>query len=175
MTITPTGGYTGTIDWSVSINPSISNACYSLDNATVSGTAAVTETMTIYTSAADCTTASTSGSPGGRRLFANSSGVSTVRKHPLPSAPDSTRLGIAMAGLLFGGMFGFRSRRLQLFASVALLALAGFMASGCSSGSSTASTSSTTATTSTYTLTITGTDSATSSVSASTTMTLTVD
>lgn len=174
ITITPSGGYTGTIDWSVSADPTISNGCYSLNNATISGTTAVTETMTIYTSASSCTTASLAPARGGKHLFAKSpAAIGAVRESSSPDSPNPARFGIVMAGVLFGGLFGFRSRRLQLLASVLLLILAGLTASGC--GSSSSSTSSTTTPASTYTLTITGADSATSSISASTTMTLTVD
>jgi hypothetical protein len=71
ITVTPKNGYTGTIDWTVSADSSsLSNSCYSLSATTVSGTSAVTASMTIYTTASDCSSTSVTGTSGGKHKFA---------------------------------------------------------------------------------------------------------
>ena len=61
ITITPANGYTGTIGWTISSSPSLSNGCFSLPSATVSSTSTVTAAMTVYTSSSACSSASVPG------------------------------------------------------------------------------------------------------------------
>jgi subtilase family serine protease len=176
ITITPKNGYTGTIGWSVSTDSSLSNACYSLSDATVSGTSAVTATMTIDTSSSACSSTSISGGGGKRKIGRSTSTVSSNRQQtafPL----NAPRAGVAMVGLLFFGLFGCRSRRslIRMFALACLVTMIGLtFGCGSSSSSSASTSSSSNASKGTYTLTITGTDTS-SSITASTSMTLTID
>jgi hypothetical protein len=182
ITVTPENGYTGTIGWSVSSSSSISDACYSLNDATVSGTSAVTDTMTIYTNSSDCSSSSSvTGSGKGRRMIVSAKPGVRSNNTPPPSASSIAPAGLAIAGLLGAGLLGWRRRSgyMRMLSALLVLALIGFAATGCggnssSSTSSNNSSSGTDAAKGTYTLTIVGTDTSTS-ISASTTMTLTID
>lgn len=182
ITVTP-NGYQGTINWTISSYPSSLSACYSIGGTAgttvVSGTAPVTATLTLYTNtnSAACASSSLSPSTGGARLKLVNGG-SQASRGPSPVRPHSpgTGAGIALAGLLFCGLCGSRSRKLRVFLALAVIAVATLSTFGCGSSSSTTSgTSSTTgsATAGTYTLTIVGTDSV-SSASSAATITLTV-
>ncbi len=177
ITINPANGYTGTIGWSVSGNSSsLSNTCYKLANATVSGTSSVTETMTIYTSSSACASASLGGASGLRRFITPAATVSQSSSYaPVNSNPG--RGGVAMAGLLFASLIGFRFKRARTFAWIFVVAAFSFAASGCGSGvaSPAASTSNTNAAKGSYTLTLTGTDTLSSSIGASTTLNLVIN
>jgi subtilase family serine protease len=174
ITVTPKNGYTGTIQWSVSGSASLSNACYDLSNVTVSGTSAVTATMTIYTSASDCTSASVSGSGSSSRHKIANPGSSNVRSLPAihPSGLDGA--GIALAALSFVWLLPVASRKRPRTAWLVPLILIGYVISGCGSSSSSSSTS-TKAAKGSYQLTVTGTDTSSSSITASTAMTLTIN
>ena len=67
VTVTPSGGYTGTVDLSLTTTSTYLEdyACYDLSDATVSGTSAVSETLTLYTGAANCSSASARGRGAG--------------------------------------------------------------------------------------------------------------
>jgi subtilase family serine protease len=170
ITITPQKGYTGTIGWSVSINTSLSNACYSLSDATVSGTSAVTTTMTIYTNSSACASASAQGS-NGKRLFSGGVMRSGIDNRP-NSGLSPAKAGMSMGIVLLVGLLGYRPRKFRAYAGVFLIVALSFGISSCGSGSSSSSTN---AAKGTYTLTIVGTDTSSSSITASTTMTLTID
>jgi subtilase family serine protease len=170
ITITPKNSYTGTIGWAVSSSSTLSDACYELSDATVSSTSAVTTSMTIYTSSSACSSASAIGGSGRRHKIA---GAPTALKS---SAGSQTQLaGIAMAGVLFAGLFVYPFARRGLLASTLLLIAIGLTVSGCGGSGSSSSSSSSEASAGTYTLTITGTDTSSSTITASTTMTLTID
>jgi hypothetical protein len=170
VTVTPANGYTGTIAWSVSSSPSISNACFVLPNTTISGTSAATATLTVYTSSTSCSSAAVKGSSGKRKAIVKS--PIAFREDPQPPSNSlSGRMQFAMAGLLLAGLIGYRPRRFGAFGTILFLAAMGFALSGCSG----LTTSSTSAAQGTYTLTITGTETTTSTITASTTITLTVN
>ena len=173
ITVTPKNGYTGTVEWSVSSSASLSNACYDLSNVTVSGTNAVTATMTIYTSASDCSNASVSGSGGSRHTIA-SAGSSKVRSVSAIGRSGLNGAGIALAAMSFAWLLPVASRKRPRSPWLVLLILVGYLASGCGSSSSSSSSTSNAAKGS-YQLTVTGTDTSTSSITASTSMTLTVN
>jgi subtilase family serine protease len=176
ITITPKNGYTGTIGWTVSAgSASLSNACYSIYDTSVSGTNAVTASMTIYTKSSDCSSTSATGTSTGKHKFV-SAGGRAFTGDALPVLPSHARMAdVTMTALLLAAWFR-RRRRLHVLVTFAILAAGGFAASGCGgSGSSSQPASSSNATKGTYTLTITGTDSSSSSISASTNMTLTID
>ncbi|HKO11162.1 MAG TPA: S53 family peptidase [Acidobacteriaceae bacterium] len=171
VTVTPVNAFTGTVSFTVTASPAMTNGCYAIGNASVAGSTAVTTTLTVYTSKSQC-----SGS--GVHSFARG-GTATASVGRGQRTPRSLPLGMtALAGVL---LFGFRRvrqvARSRAWTTMALLALAltaGF-AGGCGTSSGTAS-SSTTSTSSnvaagSYTLTVTGTGS---SVTASTTLSVTV-
>lgn len=177
ITITPQNGYTGTIEWSVSSSPSISNACFSLPNVTVSGSNAVTAGLTIHTSASACTSAAVAGTRGSKHNSLGTTPLAFREAIPSLSSLHTTEASLALAGLLFVGLFGFRSGKRGKFSEVFLLMVVALAIWGCGSGGSSSSPSANTpnAATGTYTLTVVGTDTSSSTITASTTMTLTID
>ena len=177
ITITPQNGYTGTIGWSVSSSPSISNACFSLPNVTVSGSSTVTATLTIHTSASACASGAVIGMRGNKRKSIGTTPVSSRKDIPPLFTLHTTQASLALAGLLFVGLLSFRSGKLGTSSGVFLLMVVGLAMWGCGSGGSSSSPSASTpnAAMGTYTLTVVGTDTSSSSITASTTMTLTID
>jgi hypothetical protein len=162
VTVTPGGGYTGTVAFTIAGPSTLEDTCYTLGSASITSNAAVTTTLTINTTEAACTTA-------GARHFASISGPGNK---PPAGWPFGTRTAIALALFPFATAAGFRRRRWYgkafalCFAALTLAAL-----SACGGSSSTTPEE---AAKGTYTLTITGTDSA-ANISNSTTMTLTID
>jgi subtilase family serine protease len=183
VTVTPSSGYTGTIAWSLTASPALANACYTLSNVSVTGTSAVTTSLTVSATSTGCTAAQLTGT--GTHPFASTTTIKSSNHPPshMPFGPAPTT--VAAAALLAGIFFTRRSRRLGTFLAIALLAAAGFAVTGCSNADSTnAGTGSTTTTTTTsstnategaYTLTLTGTDTATTTITASTTFALTIN
>ncbi len=179
VTVTPSSGYTGSIAWTLTASPALSNSCFNIANVTVSGTSSATTGLTIYTSSSACTSAEMPLMGKGRRQIAaareqgafESRGRNGVNQHP------SLRLAGMLAGVLFAGWMGRRSRKLRPLLGLALLAIIGVGLSGCGESSSTINTTPTSsnATPGTYTLTLTGTDTSKSTITASTTFTLTVN
>jgi len=193
ITITPAGGYTGTVTFSASTSSATLynslNVCYIINDASVSGTAAVTQTLTLE-ALANCATTDVRKGAANIRL----GNAGTLNKISANPAPPVTRAALGFLGLIFAGLLGWRSRKLRVLASLMVLVALGFTLSGCSSstGSGTTTTSKsfslsaspTTVTisagnsgapTGTYTLTITGTDSSSSSITSSTNVTLVID
>ena len=165
ITVTPAGGYKGTIN----ILPSASNAsfCYSATQAVVSGTIAVTSTLTIDTNLLDCQGASIKSH--GMHLF--SAGGRKAQTIPR-TGPSIMRSAIGIAGIFFAGLIGWRFRRSRLVASVIVLGMLGFVLSGCGGGGSNNTNDTPKGT---YTVTLTGQDSTTSTITANTNMTLVVN
>lgn len=173
VTVTPVNAFTGTVSFTVTASPAMTNGCYAIGNASVTGSTAVTTTLTVYTSKSQC-----SGS--GVHSFAQTRGTTTASLHRGSPTGRSVPIGVAaLAGVL---LFGFRRvrqvARSKAWTMMAILALAltvGF-ASGCGTSKGTASNSTTPTSSSnvaagSYTLTVTGTGS---SVTASTTLNVTV-
>jgi subtilase family serine protease len=176
VTVTPSGGYTGTVTWSTATAvPTLSNGCYELNSVPVSGTAAVTTTLTVLTNAAQCPTATTSAvrSSARRRFLPGTAGVSAVR--PVPAPFRSVPIGVAMAGLLTVGFFGRRRWGVRLLVA-GLFAVLGLGVSGCGSSMTPQppGPAAENVTAGVYTLTLTGTDSANAAITASTTVMVTV-
>ena len=166
ITVTPSGGFTGSVNLSLTTSVAIANACYTVTNATISGTTAATATATIYTNASNC--------PGGANVLLKSGGTKHAEATPQPLPGRSVPVGLAMAGLLAVGFAGRKSRKLRGVIAVALLAMAGFAISGCGSTSTAGAGISTLAPKGTTTVTVTGTDAVTGLKSASTTFVLTI-
>jgi subtilase family serine protease len=178
VTLTPAGGYTGTVQWAIVAPSSLSNACYSIGNLKVSGSAAVQTTLTVYTSASACTNLTPLSQADGRHAF-KAAGTAVAR---LPGDREgNTSGGVRFAVILVGlfGLLGLRTKKLRPLAVLVLLATTGLAVSGCGgSGSSATTTTSSTTTNAikgTYSLTLTGTDTASSTLTASTNFTLVVD
>jgi subtilase family serine protease len=169
ITVTPSGGYTGTVD----ITPSSSTAsfCYFTTTALVSGTSAVQTTMTFDTNLTNCgLTNAQSGS--GKKLFQAGGQKASLSSH---SSPSIAAAAFSFAGLFLAGFLGWRRRQLRLVCGLLVLGIAGFALSACGGGGSSSSSSSVNYTTKgSYLVTLTGQDSASSAISATTTFTLTV-
>lgn len=175
ITITPANGYTGTIAWTVTVSPSLSNYCYTLSKTTITGSGATTAVMNIYSSSSSCSSSLVGGPITGRSVSSNrGSGVFDSFFSTLSHA-GSAPTGLAMLGLLVGGALMLRLRvRAVLAGGLAVLLAMTFVGCG-GAGSSSSSSSNSVATKGSYTVTIVGTDTTTSSTTATTTMTLTID
>jgi subtilase family serine protease len=186
VTATPSGGYTGTITWSVTLPSTLTIGCYTIANLPVTSTAPVTTTMAIYTSAAACAAAQAQARAGVIwHSFASASAkkLAAANSTSAPSGSPWKRLPLpaAFAGTLMLVCFRRRSRLLRAVLSlgaVVLISVAGLGLTACSSSSSGSSPTTPTSTDSplgTYTLTLIGADSKTSTITNSTTLTLTVN
>jgi subtilase family serine protease len=169
ITITPQN-YTGTVGWSVSASSSLSSACYSIPDTTVSGSSSVTTMMTVYTKASSCSSASALNSKGKRRFKIGT--MTSSNNNVNFTGLTTTRTGLGMTLALLVGLVGYRPKKFGTYAGVVLLAAFTFGSSACGSGSSSSSAN---AAKGTYTLTIVGTDTSSSSITATTTITLTID
>jgi subtilase family serine protease len=170
VTLTPTGGFTGAVTLSVSAPSSLTNACFTYVNPSVSSSGTVTNgSITVNTSESACTTTGNKRTAAGAATSDGHSGLSFAR----------AASGVALASLILTGFPGLRRRRWPALSAILFLAGLAMAVSGCGSSSGTTSsssttTSSTTAPQGTYTLTVTGTDTAVN-LSATTTLTLTVN
>ncbi|WP_158909426.1 protease pro-enzyme activation domain-containing protein [Granulicella sp. L56] len=186
INVTPVNGYTGTVDWSLSGPTALSTTssfCYAIgtgtnSTTTVTGTAPVPVTLTLYTSTSQCSGANlaASGSGAKRRLGTSTPQASRGKAPATPFSPG-TGAGVALAGLLFCGLLGGRSRKLRLFLALGVISVATLSTFGCGSSSSTTTGGSTTTSNlaaGTYVLTLSGADSASSISSQPVNITLTV-
>jgi hypothetical protein len=172
ISVAPTGGYTGTVRFTVAVPAGLTNFCYATSNAVITSASNRAGTLTLYTSAATCNSLGLTvmSRPGTSR------GVALSRKPPTPVSPwKRLPLPGALAGMLM--LAGFRRRSRLLRASMALglvmlLSLSGLGLTGCSNTATSATASNTPA--GAYTITVTGTDTVTSTETATTTFTLTV-
>ena len=174
VTITPAGGYKGTINFQLETSSSAltTYGCYNVSNAVVSGTTAVTTTVELLTSESLCASAIAKGSmrrfvaPGTPLAKANS-GPGLRKVLPVSAA--------ALAGFLLLGLRRRRASWITTLGCFLLLALA-TIAVGCGGGSSGGGGGSTTGDVpaGSYPLTVSGADTVTSSITASANFTLTV-
>jgi len=176
VTVTPQGGYTGTIAWTVSSTPPLTNGCFSLPNTTVTGTSGVTAALTVFTVSSSCPTAAIANASG--RLTIVGVGPYDVGNKLRPVlALQAMQAIMAMAGLLLFWFAGRRSCGRAVMLAACVLVVMGLTVSGCGGGTSTSSppASTPTAAKGTYTVTVVGTDTVTSSETQTATMSLTVD
>ena len=186
ITVTPAGGYKGTVDvsFSSSNNSALQNLCYqfssSLSNGDgsvqINGTSAGSVSLSLDTNAADC--ASTGGYPYGYgygfysqhgkwHRMSGAAGVNTSQNKKPSPMPE----GLALAGLLLIGFLGRKSRNLRNLTMVLALMVAGFAISACGGGYSGPSNPAK----GTYTMTISGVDTTSKSISGKTTFTFVID
>jgi subtilase family serine protease len=188
VTVTPSGGYTGTVDFSLSTSSTYIQdyACYDLSNATIRSTSAVSETLTLYTGAANCSGASAQSGKAHHAFR----GATTTTISSTPAFPVAAPV-LGSTGLLLAGLIGWRFRRIRSLSYMLALVALGFVVSGCGSTSSSSSSKSfslsvspSTVTisagtsgipTGSYTLTIDGEDISNSNLTATTSMTLVID
>jgi hypothetical protein len=156
------------VAWAISTDSAaLGTACYdSIPNTTVSGTVAITASLTIDTNPSDCATAQYTGTTGKRKLVSAPT-ARNISRNPF-GAPAAA---ITFAALLCGGLLRRRSRALGLLCAIAFLTGLGFSLSGCSSSA----TSSSSIPKGTYTIYISGSDTNSSAIVATTSLTLTVD
>ena len=124
VTVTPLNGYTGTVAFTVTASPTFANACYTATNATVTGTAPVTTTISINTNQASC------GTGIALRKFG------TLQASSTPSLPlrSPIPVSLALASLVGIGFLGRRSRTVRGLVFAAALTFTGFAISGCGGG-----------------------------------------
>jgi len=181
ITVTPAGGYTGTVllNFSTSNDTALANLCYAFTNTSssgqgsvaVSGTAAVTTQLTFDTNASDCAYATGAIKPGFRPLRTLMPGHASRNAPPAPR-PNRLPAEAAFAGLLLAGFLGRYARRFRSVAWILVLASAGLALSACG-GSSTTTFSNPAR--GTYTITVNGVDSVTSTITGSTQFTFTIN
>ena len=172
VTITPKNGYTSTVAFTVASSPSLTDGCFSLPNTTVSGSSAVTASLTVRTNSSACASGALARPAVGQQNFVRGALRTLGNDFRLLSA---FKAGLALAGLLLVAVpvYHFGCHRLGMIAGVFLLVAIGFVISvisGCGGGGYGSN-----AAKGTYTVTIVGRDTDSSSITASTTMTLTID
>ncbi|MGA8044433.1 MAG: protease pro-enzyme activation domain-containing protein [Terracidiphilus sp.] len=182
ITVTPAGGYTGTVDvtFTSNNNSALANLCYQFSTSASNGDGTVvistanagTVSLSLDTNAADC--ASTGGYPYGYgygfyaqhgkwQRMGSIAGINTSRNRKPSPLPE----GFALAGLFLIGYLGRKSRNLRNLTMVLALMVAGFALSACGGGSNVPSNPPK----GTYTITVSGTDTNTKSITAKTTFT----
>lgn len=187
ITVTPSGGYTGTVNLTLDFGSSdstLGNLCFSfttMDNSgtgsvSVPGANAVTTQLSLDTNASDCVS-TTGGMVPGKGQFRRFAAVSRLHAgNQKPSRPQDNRLplGFAFAGLLFAGILGRHSRKLRGLACILALAVVGMALSACGSSNGVNS-GPQDPPKGTYTGTITGTDSVTSTITTTANFTFTIN
>jgi subtilase family serine protease len=191
VTVAPAGGYTGTVQFSVSTSSTYISTygCYTIADATVSGSSPVNTppantTLTVYIGAALCSGASMQR--GKVHPFAIGA-IAKSSSHSTGPSPDIAGTGPAL--MLLSGLlcWSFRRKR-ALLCTLVFLGLSALIA-GCGGSSPTSKSFSLSVSPSTvtipagssgvptgnYPLTITGTDTSNKNLNASTTLTLTLD
>jgi len=198
-TVTPAGGYTGTVDFSLSTDSTylLNHGCYDLSSGTISGTTALSETLTLYIVSSSGGCSGTVAANTGHTL--HSFKKTSAKK--LTTASNEERKFHAAGQILFGfasffglGLLGLKRRKLLPMLSVLVVLGFGMMVSGCGGGSSSSGGSTTTksitlalspstitmsagtsgVTTGSYAATLTAYDATTTSLSSTASLTLTV-
>jgi subtilase family serine protease len=175
ITITPAGGYTGTVllTFATSNDSALANLCYNFTttlsngdgSVPITGASAVATQLSLDTNATDCG-ATAPRTVGGKPL--HRLGPSTTSK-TTPANP--TPLAVALAGLLLAGFLGRSSRKFLTATGLVALLAVGLSLSACGGNSSITASNPPTGT---YTFTVTGTDSATSTITGQTVFTFTI-
>ena len=178
ITITPAGGYTGTVlmNYNTSNNTALANLCVfattvSGNYATVAvgGTSPVQTTLTFDTFPSDCGNAQTPVGGTPFRILSRTKISKNNSSNPVP-------LGVAFAGLLFIGFLGRRSRKFFTIAGVVVLLAVALTISSCGGGGNTSNNNNVTPDPpkGSYTITITAQDSSTATITAQTSFNLVI-
>ncbi|HMG88216.1 MAG TPA: protease pro-enzyme activation domain-containing protein [Terracidiphilus sp.] len=184
LTVTPSGGYTGTVNltFATSNDTALANLCVfagtgtnANGSITVSSSTAVPGQITIDTNASDCVSSTGAALKGrGLRVIPHTRG-SLKTNNNTPKKSNPVPAGIAFAGLVLAGFLGRSSRKLRQLACVMALASLGLVLSACGGGSSSSSSKVPNPTKGTYTITFAGQDSATSTITAQSSFSLVID
>ncbi len=175
LTVTPAGGYTGTVDfnYTTSNNNSLVNLCVFAGtgtntdgSVTVSSASPATAQITIDTNASDCVAAAV--------ILGSKPVIHHVAKNSPPARPNQAPLGVAFAGLLLAGFLGRKSRKFRTTVGLVALLAVGFAVSACGGGGSSGPSAPSNPAKGTYTITFTGQDSASATNTATTTFTLVI-
>jgi hypothetical protein len=175
VTVTPSGGYSGRVVWSLVFSSSSGTpltACYDVDSLPVNNVSTTQLTIGTGTACSSSLPAARGNfRPLGRHAVAN--GESQTERR-IPSAT------VVYAGLLLCGLLaaGRRRKRLPQLLAIVFLTAAGMGLTGCGGGgggNNTGTSSTPPSSTTNYTITLTGTDSVNTAITASTTFTLTVN
>lgn len=182
LTVTPTGGYTGTLNfqYSTSNDTALANLCvlastgFDQNNSvSVTGSAAVTGTITIDTNAADCASTTGGGVIGhGLHVIPHAKG-SLKAANNTPRRGNPLPMGIAFAGLLVAGFLGKSSRKLRNLACLIALASLGLGLSAC--GGTVSGNRISDPAKGSYTITFSGADSTNPALTAQSSFTLVID
>jgi hypothetical protein len=184
LTVTPTGGYTGTVNltYGTSNDTALANLCVlagtgisSTGTMSVTGTTAVSGTVVIDTKASDCLSATGGGVIGhGLHVVPHTKG-SLKAGNNTPSHRSPVPAGIALAGLFFAGFLGRKSRKLRQLACVVALASLGLMLSACGGGVTSTGSNVSNPTKGTYTITFSGQDASNAAITAQSSFTLVIN
>jgi len=183
LSLTPSGGYTGTVNltYATSNDTALANLCVLIGtglnsdgSVSVSGATPIKGQITVDTNATDCASSNTTGGvlkARGLKLIPRSNGSAVVTGKDYPSR-SPLPAEIAFAGLLFAGLVGRSSRKLRQLACVIALVSLGLVLSACggTSGSTLKDPPK-----GTYTITFTGTDSANTALTSGGSFTLVID
>lgn len=183
LTVTPSGGYTGTVNfaYATSNDSALAHLCIlvgtglnSNGSASVTGASPVTGQITIDTNATDCAASPTTGGVlrgRGLKAIPRVRGSSAASNN-LPAKTNHIPAEIAFAGLLLAGFIGRSSRKLRQMACLIALASVGLALSAC--GGTSGNTLSDPPK-GTYTITFTGTDSANTALTSGASFTLVIN
>jgi subtilase family serine protease len=176
ITVTPAGGYTGTVDltFDTSNDSALQNLCFEWGNENsadgtvpIASAAAQTILLNLDANASDCELTGavrTSGKHALRSLRPVSAAKNT--------GSNSLPMTLAFAGLLLVGFLGRASKKLRGLAAILLLASVGLAVTACGGVVNTPFSNPPTGT---YTVTVTGQDSVTSTTTATTTFTFVIN
>ncbi|HEY2470716.1 MAG TPA: protease pro-enzyme activation domain-containing protein [Terracidiphilus sp.] len=182
LAITPSGGYTGSVNltYSTSNDSALANLCVFAGtnvnqdgSITISNASAVTGIITIDTNAADCVNTTGAALKGRGLHVIPRSGGSAKASNNVPKRSNPIPAGIAFAGLLIAGFLGKSSRKLRQLACVIALASLGLMLTACGGGVSGNTVSDPAK--GTYTITFAGADSTNSAITAQSSFSLVID
>ncbi|MGD0736268.1 MAG: protease pro-enzyme activation domain-containing protein [Terracidiphilus sp.] len=191
ITVTPSGGYTGTVDLTIDAGTSgdnaLQNLCYEfttqnssfVGTVSISGTGAGSNQLILDTNAADCESDAAVRKTGmhSMRTLLHGATAKNTGENPTPSrAPFPLRapFTVAFAGLLLTGFLGRHSRKLRGLAALIVLAAMGLALTACGSTNNGTITA-TDPPKGTYTITVTGQDEATATIQATSSFTFVIN
>lgn len=185
LTVTPAGGYTGTVDlgYVTSNDAALAHLCVligtGLNNngsASVNAASPLKGQITIDTNAVDCASSAIAGGSlngtGAKMLPRIKGNAAAMPGRNVPLKNNSLPAEFAFAGLVLAGFLGRSSRKLRNLACVIALVSIGLVLSACGGTSGRTLQDPPKGT---YTITFTGTDSADSSLTSQSSFTLVID